>query len=282
MGRGEGSDGLGLLEAKASIKHNPETQWFFSRLGQVDFRYAAEVEYDSGSYYCECDDICRCSTIENIRVTEIDLLGTAHKIYDKRWVGERPSKNATLAQLTSAEAYKVERVLHSFRLWEHLGGNYDNWDVDVEGGYYGDELGEVHMEKSLQQSLADYVALFQDMSPEEAIAKMLSEEKEQDFSYIASSELEFKKIPITLIDGFKPPSISPTSLQAENTSYRFYNMENAFPIALVEETETGYSLLDGQERLAGAFIAHAKDYTKTAKQKEQAVKVKVLAIKPKI
>jgi hypothetical protein len=81
------------------------------------------IEYDYGyDYHCEeygCDMVCRCGTIENLEIIEVNIMGIVEKISN----GELFS------------SYCVDRILRHFKIW-----NTDYWTLDIQHYYYGEEI----------------------------------------------------------------------------------------------------------------------------------------------
>lgn len=88
------------------------------------------VDYDNGTNGCDCpaNDYCRCSTIENARVNQLG----PH--YAKDMV-DQFVKGDDLEQLLAFMFFR-----HCFES--------DDFEVTTCGGYYGEEIDDVHMNQS--------------------------------------------------------------------------------------------------------------------------------------
>jgi hypothetical protein len=102
-----------------------------ARLLGKDFRWSGiDYDYKAGRHSCKCgDDYCRCGTVENAHVTDIDMEQLAESI----------SQN-----LSEIDQYCVDRVLSIYKVWDK-----SKWNVAVEAGYYGEEIGEVTLNEDL-------------------------------------------------------------------------------------------------------------------------------------
>lgn len=108
-----------------------------------NFRYSSYVSYDydrvydcqtsytcyddntdEGNNYNSCNDICRCGRIVNAHVTSVDTWGLAKEL------SSEPND--------SILTYCIDRTLVALKIYDQ-----DNWDFDIGGGYYGEELGGV-------------------------------------------------------------------------------------------------------------------------------------------
>ena len=124
-----------------------------------DFQYyGIEIDY-TRKYSCKesgCDMICRCSEITNTRVVNIDynriILSIYDIIFDKSLSTTRETKlNSVLFGVTKeVDLYTIDRITRHFRLWDK-----SNWDINVDYGYYGDELDSVTIASSVAKSIED-------------------------------------------------------------------------------------------------------------------------------
>src|ERR1039457_2386843 len=119
----------------------------FESSGNIDCDYTRRTNCESSG----CDDnICRCSTIEDLKIASVNIVGLSVEIYneyfDDSLATERDNKINSVIFGTSKEIdiYTIDRVLRYFKLWD-----YSNWNVEVRSGYYGEELGEITIESSI-------------------------------------------------------------------------------------------------------------------------------------
>ena len=96
---------------------------------RTDLKY--EVEYDYERSACTCnDDICRCTTIESAWIDEppekavIDALFKKYKCDD-----------------SCIDRYCFDRICHVFKVYDT-----DGYDIDVDWGYYGEEIYGIYFE----------------------------------------------------------------------------------------------------------------------------------------
>lgn len=91
-----------------------------------NLRYNVDLDYDTDTSCdesgCNQEGICRCSTISNARVTEVDCVSLLDDLLD--------SKASVI------DRYCVERLLN-LRLKDA------DWNIDIDGGYYGEKIGAV-------------------------------------------------------------------------------------------------------------------------------------------
>jgi hypothetical protein len=130
-----------------------------SKLKDKDFKgYGLQYEYNTQSNCDEhgCDDegICRCSTIENARVENVDVKIIVDKIYALYFDNSKSTKrhntiNSILYGMgKEIDIYTIDRIVRSHKIWKN-----DNWDISIEGGYYGEELGNIKIIESLAKRI---------------------------------------------------------------------------------------------------------------------------------
>jgi len=109
------------------IKKNPLQDINFYYSG-VDITYDNQTSNDHGER-CK-DDYCRCSTIENQRVTNVDMLQVVEKIV------EPPAARRGLdIEKYAIDKYCIDRILTSYKVFDP-----NNWNIKVCPGYYGEEI----------------------------------------------------------------------------------------------------------------------------------------------
>jgi len=108
-------------EVMREILHNRKFHNNFMRNAQNvrDFGLIDDEEYHCHEYGCHEEGVCRCNTIEDVEIKEIDIARIIEKISD----GEVFS------------AYCVDRILRHFGIW-----NADLWSLDIQHSYYGEEI----------------------------------------------------------------------------------------------------------------------------------------------
>lgn len=129
-----------------------------SKLKNKDFRYSVNYDYDTqySCYESGCDSICRCGTIYNTTVTDVYIESIVSDIYsvyfDNSLSTKRDNKiNEVLFGVTKEiDIYTIDRIIRHFKVYEP-----DRWEVGVEGGYYGDEIGDITLLNSVAQYIED-------------------------------------------------------------------------------------------------------------------------------
>lgn len=122
-----------------------------------DLHYTVDVEYENGTDECECgDDYCRCSTIANARVE--------HVPYEK--LAEEIAPGSLLLK------YCVERILRHFKSLR----DQNNWDIEIEGGYYGEELGEVKLNREVAETISNLLLSLEDATDNQLVETALQVE----------------------------------------------------------------------------------------------------------
>jgi hypothetical protein len=200
-----------------------------------------ETEYDS-DYNCEaygCDSICRCCTIENARVTEVDTWSIAEYL-----VGETDP----------ILLYCVDRLLVASRIHEDW-----NWYVDIGGSYYGDEIDGVRLEGTteINKRLAHLYSLDSDS---ERIKYVLIEEygylldtlKDLEFS-LEEMRREDIRIANTSMQKRITGDLGPYLKETWNKGKRVSGFSYTGPVCVVRENSNGEMVLvDGYHRYSAS------------------------------
>jgi len=116
----------------------------------IDYSYS----YNCESYGCDEEGICRCGSIHNESVESVDVSLIVKKIYDDFFEqGKAADRNNVINEVLygigkDIDIYTIDRIIRSYKIWENK-----NWDIEIEGGYYGQETGDV----TIKESIADKI-----------------------------------------------------------------------------------------------------------------------------
>ena len=116
----------------------------------VDFSHS----YDCESYGCDEEGICRCGSIHNEHVESVDVSLIVKKIYDDCFEqGKAATRNNAINEVLygigkDIDIYTIDRILRSYKIWEN-----ENWNIEIDGGYYGQETGDV----TIKEAIADKI-----------------------------------------------------------------------------------------------------------------------------
>ena len=131
-----------------------------SKIVGVDFNYCVNYDYDSYTSCSEsgCDEegICRCSTIEDAHVVSVNITSMAEKIHDSYYDNSLSTKrNSTINSILGGvskeiDLYTIDRILRINKAYEP-----SNWEVQVCGGYYGQEIDDVILYDSVAKKIED-------------------------------------------------------------------------------------------------------------------------------
>ena len=133
----------------------------YNFLLNVDFYYnGTEVNYNT-SYSCEesgCDQegICRCGQIVDEQIVYVDLSIIVRKVYDEFFDDvdtktiNRDNKINQVLYGTGKDFdyYTIDRILRISKIW-----NKNIWDIEVGGGWYGQEIDSVKLQGTIASKL---------------------------------------------------------------------------------------------------------------------------------
>lgn len=128
----------------------------------VSFKYHTNYDYDAyrdcGAHGCDEEGICRCETLENAHVVTVDIPSIVNEIYNSIFDNSLSSKrnsaiNSILGGVSKEiDIYTIDRILRINKAYEPT-----NWEVQVCGGYYGQEIDDVLLENSVAQKIEDQI-----------------------------------------------------------------------------------------------------------------------------
>lgn len=122
-----------------------------------DFKYMVSYDYDT-IYSCEesgCNEegICRCGHITNTYLNSVDISAITTNIYSEIFDNSISTKrqviiNSLWGISEEIEKYTIDRILRINKVWKP-----EFWDINVVGGYYGEEIDEVVLIEDMVQKL---------------------------------------------------------------------------------------------------------------------------------
>ena len=128
----------------------------------VSFKYHTNYDYDAyrdcNAHGCDEEGICRCETLENAHVLTVDIPSIGNEIYNSIFDNSLSSKrnsaiNSILGGVSKEiDIYTIDRILRINKAYEP-----SNWEVQVCGGYYGQEIDDVLLENSIAQKIEDQI-----------------------------------------------------------------------------------------------------------------------------
>jgi len=140
----------------------------------VDYSY----NYDCENYGCDDEGICRCGSIYDVCIESVDVSFIVKKIYDDFFEqGKVADRNNTINEVLygigkDIDIYTIDRILRSYKIWEN-----QNWDIEIEGGYYGDEIDDVKIKEHIADKIeAELLLVFSLPTLKEKIEYLLKVE----------------------------------------------------------------------------------------------------------
>lgn len=122
-----------------------------------DFKYSVSYNYDT-EYSCEesgCieEGICRCGYITNTYLYNVDISALTSNIYSEIFDNSISTKrhntiNSLWGITTEIDKYTIDRILRINKVWKP-----EFWEVNVGGGYYGQEVSDVVLTENIVQKL---------------------------------------------------------------------------------------------------------------------------------
>lgn len=129
------------------------------KLNKIDFNNnGVEVDYIR-EYNCKssgCGDICRCSSIVETRVEDINISLITDRVYYNIFDNSLSSKRSSIIDSllldtnTYIDLYTIDRAFRSRKLYLP-----NSWTVNISKGYYGEEIESVVVKPNIARDLED-------------------------------------------------------------------------------------------------------------------------------
>lgn len=216
-----------------------------------DLRYYVDYDYDT-QHDCDngcANDFCRCGTITNKRILSVDVMAITEHIYKSFF--DETSKSGKRAKKLSdifsggkeIDMYCINRILTFHKIWEP-----DNWEIGTEGGYYGEEIGEVSLDGVIMSNIERDCELMLSLdSISDKIKFVLHIEYGYLLDDIKDSQFDIITISKNDLDFTKMSKTHITKVKSENLDhYNGYNL----PRGIVRRSLDGsYKIIDGFHRI---------------------------------
>jgi hypothetical protein len=126
----------------------------------TNFRYNTEYDYsdyrDCSAHGCYDEGICRCGTIEDAHVVSVNIPSMVNEIHANYFDNTLATKrNSTINNILGGvskeiDIYTIDRILRINKVYEPT-----NWEVQVCGGYYGQEIDDIILDDSVARKVED-------------------------------------------------------------------------------------------------------------------------------
>jgi hypothetical protein len=216
----------------------------------------AIIEYDySREYYCDqsgCNDegICRCSSIVDINLKSVDLLLITDLIYSDFLPSDKISRkremkiSEILYGGETVDRYCIYRILSINKVYFTY-----NWELNIVGGYYGQETDGFFMDSSIFSKINSQISfLFSLDNISDKLKYVIELEYGRLSDVIKDSDFEIISIYKTDIDRMSLNKNHLLDVKQEDISHYSRNSYN-LPRGIVKKTNNGYSIIDGYHRI---------------------------------
>lgn len=190
-------------------------------------RYIADIDYNQ-TECVGCEDYCRCREITSTSMN-IKRDAVAKRIVDL-------SSN-------KIDIYCIDRIFNSLDFY-----NEDSWEIQIENGYYGQEIGSVSFKE--YNSLMNYIKKIEDTQDDFEKIKIVLE---LEYGYLLEIFKSFKTAKIINID------LSKISFPNDSYVKKVKNLDHYkksyCPIGVVKEITPSkdYKIIDGHHRTIAAI-----------------------------
>ncbi len=194
-----------------------------------DLEYDYRYDYNCQSHGCDESGICRCGEIVDFEIKQLntDIYSLAKKIA-KHFVSKPDD----------IFVYCVDRLLVLKKVYET-----SSFDVNIGGGYYGEEIRDIKIESSITRALDNDISQLMKLSDSDKIYFIL--EKEYGFVLDTIKECSFKFDHISQSDIVIPNADYSRKISKDEVEvYQSY----PGPIGVFRRDSKKYLLVDGYHR----------------------------------
>lgn len=126
-------------------------QWMIS--------YDSELIYSCEESGCNEEGLCRCGKLVNISLKEVDISEISTEIYSRLfdnsvYTKRNNSINSLWGITPEIDKYTIDRILRINKVWKP-----EFWDINITGGYYGQEIDEIVLVEDIVQKLKTQLEL---------------------------------------------------------------------------------------------------------------------------
>lgn len=225
-------------------------------LNTIDFNYILDADYDRSE--CVCDpndyDYCRCTSIINARIDDYDIKKVVDTIYNQYYddttvAGKR---NIKINGIINGISYHLDKYfIYRLLVINKVFNDGWEWEFDISGGYYGEEMNSVSMDSFLATKLneqVDKVIKFKTIKEKVDYCLEL-EYGELTQRSIDCKEYEIIDITLAVIDEKSMNTDHIKTVKNETNYYSDYPKD--LPRGIVRKTANGYAIVDGYHRIYG-------------------------------
>ena len=213
--------------------------------------YDYQTEYSCEESGCNDEGICRCGRIYDERATLINISDITNNIYDQFISPDSKSgkRHERISQIfyggEEIDKYCINRIISHFKAWDP-----NNWTIGVVGGYYGEEIGGVELDKDVLYDIFDACSIVIGF---ETIADKIRFVLNLEYGYILNelknSDFELISIYKTDIDFDKMNKKHTENVRKENALY-YLPDSYSLPRGIVRKLKNGrYTIIDGFHRI---------------------------------
>lgn len=210
--------------------------------------YDYNVERNCEGY--GCDEICKCGKIIDVVVTSVDISELSEEIYWQLEPTNKKSKkrNSKLANILYSgdivDRYCIHRILTAHKVW------YEGyWNVGIESGYYGEEIGDITIDVNIITKISkDVDTMYKLPTLSDKIKYVVNLEYGYLNNTIQNAEFELLSIYKNDIDFKKLNQNHIKDIKSKDTYY--YNDENYYyPKGIIKKSGDKYKIVDGFHRI---------------------------------
>jgi hypothetical protein len=216
------------------------------------------TEYSCEESGCNSEGICRCGKISNPHVTDVNISlivnGLYNSKFDKSKSTERDNKINSIIFGTGKEIdiYCIDRILRLYKIYDP-----NIWNIDICGGYYGDEIGNITLDSNIASKIEKDINQVLLLSKfRDKVRFILNNEYGYILPEIEESDYEFTTI--NMSDVVFGSDAHYRKIQQENLDHYYPISYNGIRGIVVKHGDK-YRIIDGYHRIYARMIGKDKN-----------------------
>ncbi len=214
----------------------------------INYDYTTSRSCDESG--CDTEGICRCGTIENTSIDGVDVRKIRDQIYNELYPNNLSNKrNSKISDILGfneslIDRYCIDRILTILKIF-----NTQNWDIEIESGYYGQEIGDVTLNESIFDKLkSNCESIYSIVDHCEKIKFILNLEYGfiPDHIKLTKSEIIVLNKSDILFEKLNGKHIN--LVKSKNLEF-YSDKQYDLPRGIVKKYQDGYKIIDGYHRM---------------------------------
>jgi hypothetical protein len=213
---------------------------------QWEISYDYHMEYSCQEYGCHEEVICRCGMITDTVVNSVDVSEILNKIYSAIFDESISTKrnnaiNSLWGISEDIQRYTIDRILRINKIWKP-----EYWEVNVCGGYYGQEIDDILLNEELVQKISNQIEESFKIDNLEARIEYLLE---LENGFLLEKIKVVEVIEVDISDIYFPNKVRKSNLKLDELDH-YSDRKYTGIRGVVKKDDDKFRVIDGYHRLS--------------------------------